>query len=183
MAAVLLVFGGMIVRGGMSPEQVGAPWGGDERWQTEKQLGIFERELVVDAGATLGNIGNLLIISSVIASLAIGFPGSWVLSLVFFVSSLLPAAWMVWWSLRQMRIKRSRQQNVFDSLAPTDSTAAIFATGRGGVPIRSARDYWADRNPSFLTWQRLNRVGRSIALLRQIIPTAKLYFPLERSRE
>lgn len=183
LGVVLLLLSAMIIRGGTPREQIAGMWAGDAQWQASAQLGVFERELITDGGSTVANVANLLIYSSVVASLGVSFPQWWIADGVAFVISLTFVALILYWSLGEMRRKRTRMQNLFETLTRENPGNPIMATGNFGVPIRSERDYWLDRCPSFAEWRAAKRMRRNIILLQQLVRSIRWYWPIERDQE
>jgi hypothetical protein len=173
------LYGGSLVRGG-SPNAFDSPppeGSSDERihWM----LTVFEKQLVSDAGSTMNNVGTLFAVTAVIASIAIGFPDLWPVGILATAVFFLFPFFALWYGGRQMTAKRGRMQNIFDGLPATDPSANAWAMGRGGTPIRSARDYWLDRHPSFGRWRWATVWQRIPLLLVQISESARMYFPRE----
>ena len=164
-ALILQTVGTAWIRRGTPLERRGMHLGGGSvEWQTDAQLSIFERELLVDAGHAMIASANLLIFASVLASLAVNFPEWWLVEIVIVaISAIVPPFYSLRGRLRDMRSKRTRMQNGFD-LFPTTTPDGV-----------KSRDYWREWYPSFDVWTTQGKWRRSWTLIRQVSRTAKRY--------
>lgn len=181
-AVTAQLLGGSLMRGGApSPFDPPVPKSGYSEEHSVWNLLMFEKQLVSDFGSTLNNFGALFTVTTVAASVSIGFPSWWLIGMVAtIIFSFFPFV-AVSYGLRQMIGKRNRMQNLFDALPPTDPDAQPWATGSGGFQIRSSRDYWMDRHPSFRLWRSSPTWKRVRLLLKQIRWSAGVHFPMERT--
>lgn len=162
----LQVVGGILVRVGTLPESYSKSVVYLNNDKLLELVIALERELVVDSGNSLINTANLLLYSSVIASLGISFP-RWTaaVSVAFFVSIVIVVMALAY-AATQLIGKRNRQQNLFDLVAQVGS-------GLG------TRAYLVARHPSFEYWRSLTRLCQAVEVLRQVVYTSRLYWAKE----
>jgi len=70
-------------------------------------------------------------------------------------------------------------QNLFDLFPLTGEVYPPGTTGRQGQSVRSYREYWLDRMPSFGAWNSSGKVRRTWLLAKQVAESIHCYWPRE----
>jgi hypothetical protein len=161
------LFATLLVRRGTPIEHIGMFLGGDRDRQRLSEIFVLEREALVYFGNSLTSVGNLLVFSSVIASLAIDFPGQWLIGAIAFIVANVPAAFVACNMLSHLLHVRNIQQALYDGISAAEG--------------QRSRDRVLAVRPDFETWRRTgNALSDARVIVLTLLQAAKRYDrPLE----